>query len=286
MKLPLAPRSDIYQPDSQHTYGSNPDYLLSQKFYASLVGTVALFLPIFMLFWPWRDACFRDSISHYYYAQFQGAVLVAALAFIGTFLFAYRGQHPRENLYAFFAGLGALGVALFPTTGTGCEDALSVSSHLFAELTRAEAGAPLVLTSSDVPKMFELFRFTDWFHYASAAVLFAFLGWYCFRVFPRTIPSLHYASTGDGVTMPKAVRMKPQKVARNAIYYVSGGVIVVSAGAMAVRGIFAATGNDPAWWNAGNWTFWFEAFALWAFGVSWIVRGRGFGKLKFLEDKG
>ena len=69
-------------------------------------------------------------------------------------------------------------------------------------------------------------------------------------------------------------RLKPAKSRRNAIYVWSGWVIVVCMLAMAVKSLV-----PWPWWNEYNATFWCEAFALWAFGVSWMVKGRFWGLL-------
>ena len=101
---------DRFQPDEKYM---SANYLLDQQFLALIVGMVALGLPFVMLAAASRDAvCFYDSISHFYYAQFFGDVLVAALVFIGTFLLAYRGESQRESTLANFAGFCAFGVAL------------------------------------------------------------------------------------------------------------------------------------------------------------------------------
>ncbi len=68
------------------------------------------------------------------------------------------------------------------------------------------------------------------------------------------------------------------KVVRNALYYASGTVIILS---MIVSAAYAAlsawTDIDLCWWNRNNVTFWCEAAALWAFGLSWMVKGAVLG---------
>ncbi len=72
----------------------------------------------------------------------------------------------------------------------------------------------------------------------------------------------HHRS-GGGITKEKA--------RRNAVYHWSGWTIV---GAIAVIGIRAIVGRDWAWWNDYNLTFVMETIILWAFGLSWAVKGR------------
>ena len=63
-------------------------------------------------------------------------------------------------------------------------------------------------------------------------------------------------------------------------------MIVIAILALGGRaGYLALTGemDDPTGpWRQGNLTFWFEAAALAAFGISWLIKGRLF--FGFLED--
>lgn len=296
----LAPTRD-YQPDDIYTFGNNRHYQSNQQVTATLIGLVAFALPIFMiLYWRWQGDCFRDSLSHFYYSPFPGAVFVAALAFVGTFLFAYRGETPAESFYSWFAGAGALGVALFPTTGTGCEAGKSLLARAFVEFSRGagdnvlllarpnawfcEAGDacqvanPVVLAAGEIDSMFQLFPLTGLLHYLSAAVLFAFLAWYCFRVFPRVVEDRHCEKNQQGVPG----KITTIKLIRNSIYYASGVVIVLASAAMVLSYLLGLIVNIT-WWYTYNMTFWCEAAALWAFGLSWVVKGRLFGLV--LNDK-
>ncbi len=291
----LAP-TEKYQPDAGHTYGFDPHYQTNQQITASLVGLAALLLPVFFIvYWLIRGDCFRDSISHFYYSPFPGTFLVAALAFIGTFLFAYRGENWRENLYAWIAGMGAIGVAIFPTEGTGCEAGRTLLARAFVHFRRGEGDSalllvrpdawacpdgqtcevvnPVLLQSAEIDEMFRLFPATGIVHYLSALVLFAFLFWYCVRVFPRIVERRHLERT----TGAAPDRLSRTKRTRNWIYYLSGAVIAVASLAMLAHYLFDFDG-----WEARNLTFWAEAAALWAFGVSWMVKGRIFGR--YLKD--
>ena len=59
----------------------------------------------------------------FYYSEFFGSVFVASLAMIAAFMWAYSGKNWRHSLAATGAGICALGVALFPTSGHGCAGA-------------------------------------------------------------------------------------------------------------------------------------------------------------------
>ncbi|ARE39182.1 hypothetical protein RGUI_1041 [Rhodovulum sp. P5] len=220
--------------------------------------------------------CFRDSISHYYYEPFLGIVLLVSLSSIATFLFAYRGQNIWENVLASLAGLGALGVALFPTTGHGCVDQGAFLARAVLELPGQVAPGTTVDPAGAVAT-FQLFPGVDNVHYISASVLFGFLAWYSFRVFPRVVVSRQTKAGGEKLTGVKATR--------NVIYYASGTVILLAAATMGINGLATRLlGSTGEWWSAWNMTFWCEAAALWAFGVSWTVKGRLFGLI--LKDRG
>lgn len=290
----LAP-TEKYQPDAEHTYGFDPHYQTDQQITASLVGFTALLLPFFFIgYWLIRGDCFRDSISHFYYSPFPGTFLVAALAFIGTFLFAYRGENWLENLYAWIAGIGAIGVAIFPTQGTGCEAGKTLLARAFVHFRRGEDDSalllvrpdawacpdgqacqvanPVLLPGSEIDQMFSLFPATGVVHYLSALLLFSFLFWYCVRVFPRVVERRHREHRTDATD-----RLNRTKRTRNAIYYLSGAVIAIASLAMLAHYVFDFEG-----WESRNLTFWAEAAALWAFGLSWMVKGRFFGR--YLKD--
>lgn len=269
--------NERYQPRPDYFNEGDAHYAINQRVLASLVGVIAFALPWTLLWAPKQfGLCFRDSISHFYYAPFLGIVLVAALSAIATFLIAYRGQNRWENGLATLAGLAALGVALFPVTGHGCADQGPFRARAIVSLPGQASGGSSVDPGGAVA-LFELFPQVGTLHYLSAAVLFGFLGWYCFRVFPRVVIA---RQTRDG-----GARLTRAKTTRNAIYFASGAVIVLAAAAMGINslagGLFGASG---AWWTAHNMTFWCEAAALWAFGLSWTVKGRLFGLV--LKDRG
>ena len=254
-----------YQPDSSYTYSYDPAYTLDQRWLAFCVGLVALFLPIVMLAGG-IYGCLYDSISHFYYAQFLGGVFIAALVFIGTFLLAYRGESARESKLATWAGFFALSVALFPISGRGCEEK-EFSGRALADFTDGgtDAFVTVVKTTGKISvqdnPIFELFSYAEIIHGLSAAGLFAFLAWYSFFVFTRIIDKVHRDNDGN---------LTPQKRNRNRIYRASGIVIVISMSAIVIGHFFISD------WNSYNLTFWFESTALWAFGVSWMVKGQYF----------
>jgi hypothetical protein len=269
MKNPFVTGPERFQPDPGYIYTTNVQMRVDQKKLAFIVGLIALGLPIEMLVGSAFGSCFYDSISHYYYAQFWGDVVVGSLVFVGTFLIVYRGANSAENVLATLAGLCAYGVAVLPTSGRGCADE-EFSGRALVEFERLnDAMFVSVKPASESNSLFELFTNVETWHYVSAAALFAFLAYYSFFVFTRVID--------DQRQQDRSLSLK--KRARNRIYYASGSVILVSMAALGANGFIGFSG-----WNDFNLTFWCEAFALWAFGFSWMVKGRFSGFLLLDEQ--
>ena len=229
---------------------------------AKLVGLVALGLPVAMAMTPLLGGCFRDSISHHYYEPLTGPVFVGMLAFIGAFLIAYRGEHWLENRLATLAGLGAFGVAVLPTTRAGCEQAAGVTSRIFAQVT---AEGQILPDPAHGPCV--LFPGVEGLHGAAAAVVFGFLALFVLVVLRRVYPPRHVV---DG-------RIIPTKRARNILYSVAGGTILLCIAVLGLKTLGSA--DFTAAWNRWNLTFWVEALALWAFALAWLAKGRQYPAL-------
>lgn len=249
---------------------SNPSsaYSINQHSLASLVGVVALGLPVILHVSTVFGICRFHSISHFYYAPWFGGLFVCALAFIGVFLIAYRAKRPLETNLASVAGLCAFGVALFPTEGPGCDDPIFVASG-FVDVVGSTVGPYGSADPETLSDWFTLFPGVDYLHAGSAITLFAFLAWYCLFVFTRVEPERH--RRGGGAASP----LTGVKKVRNGFYYITGSVIVVSLLAIGAK----IVGGSAFWpdWDRNTLTFWFESAALVAFGVSWLVHGRLFG---------
>lgn len=271
--------SDRYQPDPKFTYNDHPDYKTNQRRLAAIVGLAAMGLPTIMLVGALVfGTCFYVSISHFYYAQFLGGVFIAILVFIATFLVTYRGESRKESNLATFAGIGALGVALFPTSDRGC-DMLEFSGRALVDFSRGENELFVTVPVATIDySYFELFPSADTLHFICASVVFLFLAYYSFRVFTRVID----AGPDDKVS---DVDLPMQKRKRNAIYQTTGWIIVISMAIMFANFFYGMFFGEPDWWNGYRMTFWLEAISLWAFGFSWMVKGRFFDMATMLMDE-
>ncbi|MEP2532012.1 hypothetical protein [Shimia sp.] len=252
----------LFQPEDGPPTPESP----LQKRLATLVGVVAFGLPIIMALGALIGTdCFRDSISHFYYAPFLGPVFVGMVAFIGGFLIAYTGEHWLEDLGATVAGFGAFAVAVFPTSGRGCEKADAFATRLFVDYTHA---ADPVLVTIKGRGYFQLFEKVEDLHVWGAALLFIYLGLYCLLVLKRIVPTRHL----------QANELVATKRRRNTLYTVCGLVILSCVALLGWYGQIASTSTQDAW-NAANLTFIVETLALWAFGVAWVAKGRKFSAL-------
>ena len=229
---------------------------------AKLVGFVAFALPIMLMLGAANGSCMRDSISHFYFAQFLGPIFVGMLSFIGGFLIAYRGEHWLENRGATLAGLGAFGVAVLPTTEPGCEMAAGRLFRTFATLD--ENGLPIIVEGHNA---FELFSRVHHLHTIAAALVSGFLALFILVVLRRVVPERHEQ---DG-------QIIPTKRKRNVLYSLCGGTILLCIALLGAKQM--ASEAFLAKWNTLNLTFVFEEIALWAFGIAWLAKGRQFEEL-------
>ncbi len=263
---------DRYQPDRTFTYDYNPAYKLNQRRLAALVGLAAMGLPVILYMGTRIGAsngtCFYPTISHFYYAQFLGGIFIAILVFIGAFLLVYRGQNPQESRLATIAGFSALSAALFPTSGRGCTDD-NFSGRAFGNFNLEDGNefVTIAQATTDDP-YFQLFPFADTLHLISATILFLFMAYYSFWVFTRII---------DDDRKQTNIKLTNEKRSRNRLYFYSGWIIVVAMMIMFGRKAYEwATDSQINWWDDNHLTFWLEGISLWAFGFSWLVKGRFF----------
>jgi hypothetical protein len=211
-------------------------------FLRKTVGWIGTLLPIVLLA---GNAIFTTampgSMSGYYYTHMRN-VFVGALCALGVFLFAYDGYDEVDRWITNIAGLGAIGVAFCPTK---------------------PAVRPLTVTQQVVGD----------FHLFFAAVTFVALGLMALR-FAKPGP------TPDGQTGLSRIRyglgftessdgQPGQQNVRTAVYRGCGFTILSCVALAAASNLLPA--SVKAHWP---WLFIFEALAVFAFGISWFVKGR------------
>lgn len=199
------------------------------------------------------------SISDSYYSAMKD-VFVGAMCAIGVFLLTYRGydRAPGEffsdTWVSRIAGLAAIGVALMPTTPD--------RSLLAAELGLPAGTDPqLVCALLQCPMGASR---TALVHFSCAGTFFAALAIFCLVLFTRT--------GGEPPTRGKRNS--------NRLYRACGWVLVGVLAAAAL--MFVAAHLSPgfaAFRERVSLLFWLESLEVWAFGVSWIVKGKALGPL-------
>lgn len=257
------PADDAPLPERAH----NRQSVIEARGLALLVGIAALAMPavlfgsnILQVSESTADlVCFQDSISHYYYALFLGDFFVICLAAIGVILIAFKGDSIGEAKWSTRAGFGALGVALVPTTGNGC-DAGTFAGRVFGDLILTGDGTAPV---EEVAGYFSIFPTQDSIHFAFAAAVFLSTLVFCFKLW-RKVEPWHEK---DGA----ATAFKDR---RNGVYRLSGGLIAFSLLAIVFNVVAGWFDAEVPYWDFFNGTFVFESLALGSFGYAWLVRGR------------
>ena len=227
-----------------------------------IMGILAVSLPIILMIWGFFIHGFprlENSISDYYSLRTRDA-LVGILVAISWFLITYPGYEPdnkmskrtwgfyplTDNMAGFLAGGFALGVAFFPNSGGPLERVV---------------------------------------HFASAAGLFVLLAYFCLVLFTKTKPPAipnptrgiwnRFRSYRSRFSLEnRSSQQLNHKVARNRIYLICGLVMLVCIVSMGIYS-WILEGKEVLGVEIDDLkpVFWLESIALWAFGISWFVKG-------------
>lgn len=244
---------DRFQPEVKSKTGRMD---ASQETLANIVAVIAFGLPLSLGFGAiFPDVCFHDSISAFYYSRLLGGVFVGSVCVIAALLVAYGGQGKNEWRLATLASIFAALVALLPTNGPKCQTP-GVQLRGFAQPENLD-----MIT-------YELAPIVGSLHVISAIIFFLFLAYFSAYVFTREVKDVHR----------KNGELLESKSKRNKYYIWCARVIIVC---LVLIGLYFAYDHfigEFALWDRLNLTFVFEAIALWAFGFSWLVKGRVFGR--------
>lgn len=220
------------------------DLVLSFLAVRRALGMLGFFLPTSLIAVVLlTDEVMRPSISEFYHST-AGDLFVGTMCAIAVFLWSYvgyppqgPGEWPSDRLVSRVAAVAALGVALFPTT----------------DKAQAVAGACVrmqCLIGDDMARRL---------HYGSAAVFFVCLAVFCLVLFRR-----------GGGRMPSR-----GKRGRNRIYAGCGWTILGCIAALAAYGLGYRLQDDAgrAAYDATRAVFVLESVAVFAFALSWLVKG-------------
>lgn len=209
-------------------------YLAMRRF----IGILGLALPavcfLAAVFPNPADRIYYDSISMYYYSSVHD-VFTGIVITMGLFLITYHGHDYRDRIVTTFAGLAALGVALFP-----CRYPLSETPQGLFQLP---------------PEL------SDTVHLGNAGLFFFLLAMMSIFLFTKT---------KKGVKIPKG----SAKARQNLVYRTTGILILVSILLVILfESLVMARVLDADAVRQSRVFFWLESFMLLNFGVSWIVKG-------------
>jgi hypothetical protein len=203
------------------------ELIVSYMVLRQLVGWIGILLPIVLIVGNAlvSHASRPGSMSGYYYTGMRN-VFVGALCALGVFLVAYNGYDELDRWITNIAGVGAIGVALFPTKPAVPH--LSASQQVVGDI-----------------------------HLVCAAATFIALGLMALRF------------TKGGPAAPGLPGLPPPFAKDNVVYRISSATILSCV-------LLAALSNQLPASVKAHWPllFIFEALAVFAFGVSWFVKGR------------
>jgi hypothetical protein len=232
------------------------ELIISYMFLRKTVGWIGTLLPVVLIAGNviFFTTSLPGSMSGYYYTHMRD-VFVGALCALGVFLVAYAGYDQMDRWITNIAGLGAIGVAFFPTKPPTCP--AGTRTCPVPEVRQLSAAQQAV---GDI-------------HLFFAAATFIALGLMALR-FAKS------AETPGGQTRMSLIRhelgwarlcddQEQPKKRRNTVYRACGVTILCCV-------LLAAASNLlPASVKAHRpWLFVFEALAVFAFGFSWFVKGQ------------
>ena len=229
---------------ADHIKEEKNELVLSYLTLRNLIGFGGMLLPIVLAIFPKRPseyAGFEPSISDYYFTD-RGDIVVVILCIIGAFLISYYGYTFKEWLLTFVAGICGIGVAFVPTEII-CNDC-----HLSVHTPHGG--------------VFDTLVGTGW-HFAFAATFLLCLA----------IMSIVFFTKGDDRKPSTENKGRTsQKSKRNLIFKICGWTIIAS---LVILGLYFIlkhyTGIDLKPFPI---VYVFEAIAVEAFGLSWLVKGQ------------
>lgn len=218
-------------------YTKNDDriWLTQQNTLRKLIGILGMMLPVFLWLFLYIDNGHTAVLPSisHYYFTRVSGIFVIIVSLLAIFLLVYKGKDRIDFILSSLAGLSALCVVLFPT------------GNLAAKCDDIDFPYSVSFLKASL--------FREGFHYVSAAVFLgclAAMSWFLFTLSDKS-PS----------------RRGKRKILRNRIYRICAVVMVLA--------LLTAFANFRGWVFEGwySCTFWMEAVAIEAFGISWLVKG-------------
>ncbi len=172
----------------------NPDLVVSYLTLRQMIGVAGLLMPIVVRVGAYffEGIVTTGSISAYYYTGMRD-IFVSTLVLVGALMACYRSPQRLDNFLGTAAGLGAIGIGLFPMSPVFAEEIL----RRFPDMANARCYVNRGILG---------------YHFIFVAIFFALCFVMVFFRFPAFTP-------------PNAAR---EMRMRNAIYRVCGALMLVS----------------------------------------------------------
>ncbi len=230
------------------------DYLYLRK----TVGWIGTLLPVVLISGNvmFFSTTLPDSMSSYYYTHMRN-IFVGALCALGVFLIAYAGYDDWDRWITNIAGIGAVGVAMCATKPTVCGP-------------KGPCAAPAVRSMTTEQNV------VGDIHLVFAVIAFVALGVMALR-FAKLPPTDQPRPRGFLAWLRSAFGVpQPGEPARTAADKRSAMIFRVCGVAILVCVVLGALSNflPQSMKNDAPVLFIFEALAVFAFGVSWFVKGQ------------
>jgi hypothetical protein len=223
--------------------GAFDSRVISYRMLRNAVGIIGIVLPLWLVLggiYVFQVPEIQPSISDYYHTVMRDW-LVGGLFAIGVFLFSYKGYDDPNPVYGL---LPVRGIDDLASTVAGI---CAVGVAIFP--TRSRPTIPI--------EFFGNLRFPS-LHVLCAAGFFLSLAFISFFLFPK-----HHGSERDDPTGKEPL-----------VYRACGVAIVVFL--LLIVGVWKFSGNSSV--GPVHPVVVLETLALWAFGVSWIIKGKGYDR--------
>ncbi len=199
------------------------------------IGFIGLALPVLLILYTFlaESSGPKDSISAYFYSGGR-EILVGSLFAIGVFLYAYKGfDKDKRKPTDKFVARAAAIFAIGVAFFPMSWAASGALNELVCTWAKCLLGSPLTYA----------------LHGIFATLFFACLATFCLVNFRRSEPG---------------IPPDDEKRFRNGLYLVFGLVIVVCTIGFVAGSLLGVPGTL---------VFWAESLAVWAFGLSWLLKG-------------
>ncbi|WP_178989046.1 hypothetical protein [Winogradskyella schleiferi] len=202
-----------------------------------LIGSLGLALPILL---PIASNQFLASISHYYYSTLSSLLFIIILSAFGLFLISYKGYKKDIETETisddFLTNIGGFAALIVVFIPTVCEESMSTYISLLCE------NENLPLFGHNNPTLGTI-------HLVSAGVFIFCMGW-----------------------MSKYKFTRGRNTKFNTLYRRCGTIVFIAV-ALIIVGVILEKLHIDFFIN-NYYVFIFETVAVFAFGVSWLVKGK------------